>query len=545
MTFLFGALVILIGASIATYVYQVSSQRLTQASGQKLTMIAESVANMLSTTLREREREIILLSEHPIFQNQANTAAIQSTLNKIKHSYEHYAWIGYASVKGRVISAGDGLLEGADVSQRPWFIEGAKGPFVGDVHKALLLASLIEPMEDGSLPRFVDFAAPVHNAEGQLLGVVATHSNWMWVGGVLAAALPDSTDQDDIQIFIVDKDYEILYPDSLVGQTIPTQQLPNSGSYQYSKWQDQQNYLTARTSVISPNATELGWQIIVRQPEKTALSAVREMLLGLWIIGAFASLIAMIIVYQLAGTLSRPIERLVAVAHSIQNGNRNASFKDENSKLNEVSSLSYSLQSMMSSLIEREQSLVQINATLESKVQERTTALKLANSELAHLAMHDPLTQCFNRLALDQAINQHFQNAQAQQYPLAVIMIDADHFKNVNDTYGHKAGDYVLKQLVSFISENARENDLVARFGGEEFTLLLPDTDANEAFEIAERIRRLVESHIFLGIGQVTISLGVACYQDSDSSPDMLLNRADHALYYAKAHGRNQTSLKS
>jgi diguanylate cyclase (GGDEF)-like protein len=130
---------------------------------------------------------------------------------------------------------------------------------------------------------------------------------------------------------------------------------------------------------------------------------------------------------------------------------------------------------------------------------------------------------------------------------LAVCMLDIDFFKKVNDTYGHKVGDVVLKKLSALFGESLRKIDIAGRIGGEEFAIVLPETDKKHAYEVAERIRNLVEStKITLENGpplRITVSIGIAMFDDKDTNIDILLNAADQALYKAKNTGRNRVCM--
>jgi diguanylate cyclase (GGDEF)-like protein len=124
-------------------------------------------------------------------------------------------------------------------------------------------------------------------------------------------------------------------------------------------------------------------------------------------------------------------------------------------------------------------------------------------------------------------------------------MVDVDHFKRYNDTFGHLQGDKVLREMASTLKRNIREIDTVARFGGEEFIVLLPDTDKKGAMAVGEKLRRIVESHRFLdtsgtGVQPITISIGVSSYPDDVREQDDLIDHADIALYEAKDSGRNR-----
>lgn len=159
-----------------------------------------------------------------------------------------------------------------------------------------------------------------------------------------------------------------------------------------------------------------------------------------------------------------------------------------------------------------------------------------------HLSMHDALTGLFNRRAFDELLIRELSSCNRYGDTLSLVTIDLDHFKVVNDTFGHEAGDVVLQELANIIRKISRPSDLPCRWGGEEFSWFLPKTDLNGARQAAERLRREIEIHEFPRVGTQTASMGVAEIQPGESGPD-LCKRADLALYEAKASGRNKVVL--
>ncbi len=156
-------------------------------------------------------------------------------------------------------------------------------------------------------------------------------------------------------------------------------------------------------------------------------------------------------------------------------------------------------------------------------------------------AQRDPLTGVYNRAALTETLARDVELAQRHQNPLSIIVLDIDYFKNINDSHGHAAGDCLLKGLVKCASHSIRRCDMLFRFGGEEFVVLLNNTDEKGALRLAERIRRNVEKEGFVCGGQVihmTLSAGIAELQKQDVET-RLFERADQALYRAKSEGRN------
>jgi diguanylate cyclase (GGDEF)-like protein len=168
----------------------------------------------------------------------------------------------------------------------------------------------------------------------------------------------------------------------------------------------------------------------------------------------------------------------------------------------------------------------------------------MGQEQMRHLAETDPLTNCFNRRALMEKLEQEMDRAARYATMLTGMMIDIDNFKQINDTHGHLVGDRVLKQLSNLLKREQRSVDIVARYGGEEFVVLLPETTSAESRNFAERILRRVATHEFGESGRpvrVTISIGIASYPgERVTDGESLLRLADNHLYRAKSDGRNR-----
>lgn len=171
------------------------------------------------------------------------------------------------------------------------------------------------------------------------------------------------------------------------------------------------------------------------------------------------------------------------------------------------------------------------------------------NKALEDLALSnriDGLTQVFNRKHWEECLAKEFSRSRRYGHDLALIMLDLDHFKRLNDNYGHQCGDMVLIETANSVKSLLRICDLFGRYGGEEFAIILPETDLSGAVDVAERIRKTIEQLALVYQNQkisVSASIGVAVIDDSDKHYEDLINNADNALYSAKAAGRNQVCI--
>lgn len=183
--------------------------------------------------------------------------------------------------------------------------------------------------------------------------------------------------------------------------------------------------------------------------------------------------------------------------------------------------------------------------TANSLLERQLTEIQTLQVSLREQATHDPLTGLYNRRFLYEVLEPKFAQAERNSQPISILLLDIDHFKRVNDTYGHSAGDACLKTLAQTLEQVSRGSDMCFRYGGEEFLLLLPDTSAAGAFYLAEILRQKVEQTPCLYEDQaiaITISLGVATFPQNGRSSEEIIHCADTALYRSKEQGRNRVS---
>lgn len=173
-----------------------------------------------------------------------------------------------------------------------------------------------------------------------------------------------------------------------------------------------------------------------------------------------------------------------------------------------------------------------------------TRKLEHSIQEIKALSITDKLTQIYNRLKLDESLEKEWERSNRTEIPFSLMILDIDHFKSVNDTFGHQVGDIVLIELADILRTHVRSIDIVGRWGGEEFLIILPETDQDGAILLAEKLRVLIDEKNFTRAGKITASFGVAAYHN-DRSPELIVSRADSALYKAKENGRNRVEFLS
>jgi diguanylate cyclase (GGDEF)-like protein len=262
-----------------------------------------------------------------------------------------------------------------------------------------------------------------------------------------------------------------------------------------------------------------GWGALADIPQSTAFAQIRELrnttvtlvLVLLAVVGTLAYALGLLIV--------RPIERLSGGAKRVAGGD-----------------LEIAIPTLGSGEL----------AQLTDVFNDMVRRLREGRQELERLSVTDPLTGLANRRRLEAEIEREALRGDRLSRKFAVLMLDVDHFKKFNDTWGHQAGDDVLKRLARALQEQVREVDTAARYGGEEFTVILTETTAAEAMKVAERIRARVAEEKISQNGsevQVTVSVGLAEFPSDGKTPEAIIASADQALYKAKEAGRNRVVM--
>eukprot|EP01037_Dinobryon_pediforme_P006757 gene6757-6830_t len=401
LTLLFGGTAVVAGLAIGLVADQVLTRHLTELSGQSLVSASQPIALALAQGMQEREREIALLSYLPMLTRDDGYAPqLQAHLEQIRQSYPFYSWIGVTDVQGVVQVSTGNLLEGQNVSQRPWFSAGQQGPYVGDAHDAVLLDKLLRAPGSPVPLRFMDYASPVRGQDSVLKGVVSAHVNWAWVQDIIRRATPQSPMTGGLEVLLVNKDGVINTAGAVEQPRAALPILPSQGTFQVMSWGDdpKETYLTAVVPVRAQTVTDLGWMLVTRQPLEMALAPINRLhtLLAL-LLGLMAALLVAL-AYWAARRFSQPVERLAEAARQVQASGQVAALDFEMDTV-EFQHLRSALQNMTQGLIDGKAALEQANAELEHRVIERTRALQ--QSEQRYLSILEDQTEIICRFDAD------------------------------------------------------------------------------------------------------------------------------------------------
>jgi diguanylate cyclase (GGDEF)-like protein len=541
---------VLIFALAATAAF-VGRQQSAERAEAEIIGLASNMAERLDARMFERFREVRNLAAlEPLADIWASEPErIRPVLQQLQDSLPEYAWIGFAQPDGTVKAATNGMLEGVSVAQRPWFIDGLKGAAVKDVHDAKLLAEMLGPQANGEPFRFVDVAVPVKNAAGEVIGVLGAHMSWTWADDVRKTVLATVEASSTTDILVLRSDGTALLGASY--GTMPfnaaaVRAIQGSGRQSFVDTEGTANHLAAAVATTGHlDYPGLGWTVVARRPLDIAMAPANRLAEVIMLIGLVFAAIGAAAAGLLARSVTQPLAELAQGIDSIgRDSGATMISRDHSSR--DVSHLSMSIRSLLRRLgtAETAHEAAQREALLSKELlAEKTMRMGEDMHALQVLADTDPLTGLLNRRAFRVFGSDAMNYFKRHKRDLGVLVIDIDFFKRVNDTYGHSVGDDVIRMVGESVLGEARNIDKVARFGGEEFVVLLRETESEGPAILAERIRQKIGSalikHPEHGALHVTVSIGGAMAAVGDRDIEDVIQRADRALYEAKASGRN------
>jgi diguanylate cyclase (GGDEF)-like protein len=384
-------------------------------------------------------------------------------------------------------------------------------------------AAMGDPYRDPTLgAALLVVAVPIHVPSARFLGALTAKLNLSSMDQILRRYAPS----DSGRVYLVSSEGEIVTgraTGSGTRLTTATMQrlTARDGSLATYRGYDGEHVVgsmrtepTLRWSVVAEAPASLAFQQVTRL-RNTMMLLVAGLLVGVGMIAYFLGLF-----------IVRPLHRLAKGAAKVAAGNLDVDLPVLSG--GEVGYLTQVFNNMVVRLREGREALDAANETLRRK-----------NEELERLSVTDGLTGLYNRRRLMEAVNDEARRSQRLKHTFALLMVDVDHFKKYNDSFGHPAGDTVLARVAAILREATREVDHVARYGGEEFLVMLPETGMPEALDISERIRARIGEEVFHG-RRMTVSIGVAEFPLHGDTPEQVIAAADEALYEAKREGRDR-----
>jgi len=552
----YGLLAIGLVGVLAVLVERAASSKLEEDVGLRLASHARALAGRMDDGLHERLNDVRVLALLPAVDDpRPNQQTLRDLFNLMQASYPDYLWIGVTDAEGVVQVASRGMLEDEDLSERAWFKAGRREPFVGDIREALLLAKLLPPRGGGKL-RLIDVAAPIHDDFGVVIGVMVAHLSSQWAESLRLELIRPLAENNPVDVFVLDREGRVvLGPEAWLQQSL---ELPSASRARaggsgavLETWSDGNEYLTGFAPTRGKDMFQgLGWTVLVRKEAALAFDTVAELRQQIWLTALTSILVFLLVATVMARKIGAPLLELATAARRIQTRDPHATFPPARG-YREARELTSALRGLVEDLTTHERELTEFTHDLENRVRERTLELSEANAQLEVLAMTDALTGLANRRHFGDQLAREVTRAAALGKPVALVTLDIDHFKSVNDQHGHPAGDAVLRRVAMLLEEQVRGSDLLARVGGEEFAVLAVEAAVAEASQLGERLRAAVEEAGPISVGrtalQVTVSVGVSVVWprpgDLLKVPERLLAGADDALYRAKRNGRNRVEV--
>ncbi|PPA69930.1 diguanylate cyclase [Jeotgalibacillus proteolyticus] len=352
--------------------------------GKGLSNLSLQIANNLDRYMWSRYSEITILSKLDSLHSNDSISDKREILNRVQEEIPAFSWIGITDESGMIEASTSGLLENQTISERPVFIEAREGPFIGDVHEALLLNDLL-PRPDGGKLELVDISVPLVNTSGDFKGVLAAHLSWEWAREVQSSIINPYIDSgEEMEVFILSSTDQrvILGPESYIGQTLPFTDLTKSNltnGWEVETWEDDQSFLTGYSqNNISLNYPGLEWTVLIRQPEKAAYTAAHHLSIVILISGIISAAIFALIGFRVAGKIAKPLHRITQQAELYTKGN-SANFIPFKTDIKEIEELSSSLQTLINTLGVTESNLLKMEG----------------------IAYRDALTNLPNRISLE------------------------------------------------------------------------------------------------------------------------------------------------
>jgi diguanylate cyclase (GGDEF)-like protein len=493
--------------------YRQNSRAIEAKLNEQLANSSRQSAREVGLWLKERVNDLkTFASSYEVTENVggrggAGSRHLPDFLNSVNRRFPDFEELRVVTPDQRTV-AYTGRSAGAMHLPADWLSKAREGEAVlGDPQRL-----------DSASAVVMEVAIPIQNAAGRFLGVLAARLNFKSI----EPPVRDLVAGPDSRTIVVRPDGQAIVhirgrSAPLPAATLRALEQADGASVAY-KATDGVPVLGALAQVPGTD-----WMTVSEIPAATGYADIRHLRNTTVLLVLVLLLVVGSLAYGLGLLVVLPLERLSRAAHQVAGGDLDVAVPSSGG--GEVSQLT----GVFNDMVRR---------------------LREGRAELERLTVTDELTGLANRRQLDGELGREVQRSERHKRKFAVLMLDVDRFKTLNDTHGHPAGDAVLRQLALVLTECTRTGDTVGRFGGEEFMVILPETPAAAAEVMGERIRATTEQHRFVVGGDatavaVTVSIGVARFPEHGSTPESLVMVADEALYRSKQGGRNRVTAAS
>ncbi len=464
--------------------------------------MAEMTDTFLDSAMSQLEYSALSLSA-----NMAESDALDREVHRLRTQTDSFNSVVVVNAEGVIVSISPETIQVRGVrltSERSRQSLLAKAPLITD------------PFVSPAGNYLTSLSYPIFSAQGEYLGYVGgtiylNHKN------ILTTLLGEHSYNNGSYLYVVDRNRTLIYhPEpERVGHVVSDNDVFSAIASGESGEQGIINSQGVEMLAGYASVSLSGWGVVVQRPKASTLAVLEQHMWYFFLEALPIAILTLLSIWVSATFISKPLWTLAGVVKQ---------FDNPSSTL---------------------QALVKIKPWYFEASQLKfafLSTLKRAYNQIDQLNLDtqtDSMTGLLNRRGLDEAMALF----SAQNRPFTVLVLDIDHFKRVNDTFGHGEGDRVITRVAQLIQAQARGRDIVCRFGGEEFLVFLADANMRQAFEVGERIRKSIASHDFNAVERVTISIGISYWGGGGESMNEVLKKADDALYQAKRKGRNRTEV--
>ena len=519
--------------------YAYANRFLTEKVSEELRNVTAQNVRGLDLWLKERTYEMrVFSSSYEVSENlekitradpaQGSKALALRRLNdylkSVREKFSDYEELLVMDTKAQVISTSTGKVSALSLPPDWQKRANADTPILGEAYRDEALHKMV-----------MLIAVPIKAQDSRFLGLLAAKLNFHTIEKILARSLPGKTGQT----YLIAQDGTLIAGSRSSSSELMKVKHPFSTAHPPSAMEmvslEYPDFNGREVIGVLRRMSELDWGAVAQIGKEEVYAQTRRtrtltltICLGLLLaIGLTA--------YLLGLTIVRPLDRLTNGAARVATGDLEVQLPVVSHS--EVGYLTDAFNHMVARLRQGQEELATINKTLTEK-----------NKELELLSITDSLTGLYNRKHFMEVLGKEVTRAKRHKHPLSVMMIDIDHFKKYNDTFGHQAGDNLLKKIGGIFMESLRSVDYASRYGGDEFIVLLPEVGSGGVFEVAERIRERVDAEALSSDAErvsVTVSIGVAAFPEHGENAETIIASADGALYHAKRSGRNRVVLAS